>query len=295
MTGPREIPAHDLLELRPKSQRYALVIPVVNEGERIRRQLRNIAALGPRVDVVIADGGSDDGSVAEEFLRQVGVRALLIKRGPGRLSAQLRMAYAWCLDQGYEGIVTVDGNDKDDLDAVDRFVGKLEDGYDLVQGSRYLPGGAAINTPLDRKLAGRLLHAPLVSWAAGFRYTDTTNGFRGYSARFLLRSAGLAVSRRVRGLQPSLLSLGTCAPTGLSLHGDSCAALLSSIRQDADQDPLVARALAHAARAGSRRGRGFQPSRWPIEPPRPPRNINHRATSGQLRSWSETIVAVNGH
>ena len=185
MAVQREIPAHDLLELRPKSQRHALIIPVVNEGERIRRQLRNIAALGPGVDVVIADGGSDDGSVAEEFLRQVGVRALLIKRGPGRLSAQLRMAYAWCLDQGYEGIVTVDGNDKDDLEAVDRFVGKLEDGYDLVQGSRYLPGGAAINTPLDRKLAGRLLHAPLVSWAAGFRYTDTTNGFRGYSARFL--------------------------------------------------------------------------------------------------------------
>ena len=185
ITMPREVPVHDLVELRPKSQRHALVIPVVNEGERIRRQLRDVAVLGPKVDVVIADGGSDDGSVAEEFLRQVGVRALLVKRGPGRLSAQLRMAYAWCLDQGYEGIVTVDGNGKDDMEAVDRFVAKLEDGYDLVQGSRYLPGGAEVNTPLDRKLAGRLVHAPLVSWAAGFRYTDTTNGFRAYSARFL--------------------------------------------------------------------------------------------------------------
>ena len=105
ITMPREVPVHDLVELRPKSQRHALVIPVVNEGERIRRQLRDVAVLGPKVDVVIADGGSDDGSVAEEFLRQVGVRALLVKRGPGRLSAQLRMAYAWCLDQGYEGIV----------------------------------------------------------------------------------------------------------------------------------------------------------------------------------------------
>jgi glycosyltransferase involved in cell wall biosynthesis len=181
----REVPAHDLELLGPKAHRHALVIPVLNEGERIRGQLRNIAALRPRVDVVIADGGSADGSVAPDFLREVGVRALLTKRGPGRLSAQLRMAYAWCLDEGYHGIVTVDGNGKDGLDAIDRFVAKLEEGYDLIQGSRYLPGGAAINTPLDRKLAGRWLHAPLVSWAGGFRYTDTTNGFRGYSARFL--------------------------------------------------------------------------------------------------------------
>ena len=183
--APRELPAHDVEVFGPKAHRHALVIPVLNEGERIRGQLRNLAALRPRVDVVIADGGSSDGSVAPDFLREVGVRALLTKRGPGRLSAQLRMAYAWCLDQGYQGIVTVDGNGKDGLDAIDQFVTLLEQGCDLIQGSRYLPGGAAINTPLDRKLAGRWLHAPLVSWAAGFRYTDTTNGFRGYSARFL--------------------------------------------------------------------------------------------------------------
>ena len=194
--APREIPAHDVEVFSPKAHRNALVIPVLNEGERIRGQLRSIAALRPRVDVVIADGGSTDGSVAADFLRQTGVRALLTKRGPGRLSAQLRMAYAWCLDEGYEGIVTVDGNGKDGLEAIDQFVARLEQGYDLIQGSRYLPGGASINTPLDRTLAGRWLHAPLISWAAGYRYTDTTNGFRGYSAR-LLRDPRVAPFRAV--------------------------------------------------------------------------------------------------
>jgi hypothetical protein len=110
---------------------------------------------------------------------------LLTKRGPGRLSAQLRMAYAWCLDQQYDGVVTVDGNGKDGVEAIPRFVEMLDQGYDLVQGSRYLPAAVAENTPLDRKLAGRLLHAPVVSLAAGYRYTDTTNGFRAYSARML--------------------------------------------------------------------------------------------------------------
>ncbi|MBI0535468.1 glycosyltransferase family 2 protein [Roseomonas sp. KE2513] len=181
----RELPASETLVLAERAHRHALVIPVINEGERIQRQLRRIAELAPRVDVVIADGGSTDGSLAPDFLRSVNVRALLTKRGPGRLGAQLRMAYAWCLDEGYAGIVTVDGNGKDGMEAIERFVETLEQGYDYVQGSRYRRGGEAVNTPFDRKVAGRLIHAPLLSLAGRRWYTDTTNGFRGYSAAFL--------------------------------------------------------------------------------------------------------------
>jgi glycosyltransferase involved in cell wall biosynthesis len=181
----RAVPEHDTAVFGPRRHAHALVIPVINEGERIRDQLRRIAEAAPRVDVVVADGGSTDGSLDADFLKATGVRALLTKRGPGRLSAQLRMAYAWCLDQGYNGVVTVDGNGKDGVDAIDAFVAALEQGYDLVQGSRYVKGGAAVNTPMDRHIAGRLIHAPLISLAAGFWYTDTTNGFRAYSRRFL--------------------------------------------------------------------------------------------------------------
>jgi glycosyltransferase involved in cell wall biosynthesis len=181
----RELPAFETLVLKPRGQRFALVIPVINEGERIRQQLTRIAEVAPQADVVIADGGSTDGSLDAAFLRQVGVRALLTKRGPGRLGAQLRMAYAWCLDEGYDGIITVDGNGKDGVEAIDRFVALLDQGFGYIQGSRYQPGGEAINTPFDRKIAGRLIHAPLLSLAGRRWYTDTTNGFRGYSSAYL--------------------------------------------------------------------------------------------------------------
>jgi hypothetical protein len=138
------------------------------------------------LDVLIADGGSTDGSLDEELLRAVDVRALLTKTGPGRLSAQMRMVMAWALEQGYEALIFVDGNDKDDTSALPRFARELETGADHVQGSRYVPGGRGENTPFTRHLAVRLLHAPLISLAARFRYTDTTNGFRAYSRRFLL-------------------------------------------------------------------------------------------------------------
>ncbi|WP_232520807.1 glycosyltransferase family 2 protein [Rhodobacter sp. CZR27] len=183
--GPMEVPAHEARILAPKASRYLLVIPVINEGERIRRQLRTLHGLALALDVVIADGGSTDGSLDPGFLRECGVRALLTKTGPGRLSAQLRMAYAWGLAEGYDGILTVDGNGKDGLEALPRFTAALDAGFDYVQGSRYRPGGQAINTPLDRKLGGRFLHAPVLSLASGTRLTDTTNGFRAYSRRYL--------------------------------------------------------------------------------------------------------------
>jgi glycosyltransferase involved in cell wall biosynthesis len=179
------VPDYDATILGRRSSRYALVIPVINEGERIRNQLRNIEALRYPVDVVVADGGSTDGSLAPDFLTDVGVNALLVKRGPGRLSAQLRMAYAWALVRGYEGVITVDGNGKDGVEAIRLFIQALDNGYDIVQGSRYKPGGEAVNTPLDRWIAGKFIHAPLISLAARFRFTDTTNGFRAYSARAL--------------------------------------------------------------------------------------------------------------
>lgn len=164
---------------------YALVIPVINEGQRIRRQLERIAELSPDIDIVIADGGSGDGALDHDFLRRLRVRALLVKTGEGKLSAQLRMAYRWALDQGYAGVVTIDGNNKDGVEAIPLFMEKLRQGYDYVQGSRYVAGGVAINTPLDRKLAGRFLHAPLLSFGAGRWLTDTTNGFRAYSRGYL--------------------------------------------------------------------------------------------------------------
>lgn len=181
-----EIPTHETRVYGSKQQVHALVIPVINEGDRIRGQLERIAVADLAVDVVIADGGSTDGSLDPEFIQRLPVRAVLVKTGPGKLSAQLRMAYAWCLREGYDGIITIDGNGKDGVEAVASFIDKLKQGYDYVQGSRYAPGGKAEHTPLERTIANRGIHAPLLSLAGRHRFSDTTNGFRAYSARYLL-------------------------------------------------------------------------------------------------------------
>jgi len=183
-----QVPDFEIQEFAPKRTKYCLCIPIINEGDKILRQLERIKRfnLNQLTDVILCDGGSTDGSTECGILKQVGVNTLLVKKGPGKLSAQLRMGYYWALKRGYEGIVTIDGNDKDSVESIPLFVQALNEGYDMVQGSRYMEGGQAINTPWLRHVAVKMFHIPIISLAAGFRYTDTTNGFRGYSRRYLM-------------------------------------------------------------------------------------------------------------
>lgn len=183
-----QIPDFRTLFSLGKRHPYCVVIPVINEGRRIGNLLERMAALGVdrTADIVVVDGGSVDGSLDQDVLLAHGVHALLLKTGPGKLSAQLRCAYAFALDQGYDGIVTIDGNDKDDPAAIPRFIQALSDGVDFVQASRFIAPGRAENTPAPRSLAIRFIHAPMLRLASGFPWTDTTQGFRAYSRRMLL-------------------------------------------------------------------------------------------------------------
>ena len=183
-----QVPTVDTSLRLGRQHPWCIVIPVINEGERIKNLLSRMAALKIEevADVIIIDGRSIDGSLEVASLQQKGVRGLLVKTGPGKLSAQLRCAYAFALDQGYEGIISIDGNDKDDPEAIPRFIAALKQGVDFVQASRFISGGVAENTPISRDFAIRFIHAPMLSLSSGFRWTDTTQGFRAYSRQMLL-------------------------------------------------------------------------------------------------------------
>ncbi len=183
-----QIPSYITQLWRGKQNVYCVVIPVINEGERIRNLIIKMQALNIAkiADIIIIDGGTNDGSLALKWLKKHQVSGLLLKTGIGKLSSQLRCAYAFALEQGYEGIITIDGNDKDDPKPIPMFIQALEAGIDFVQASRFIPGGLADNTPKSRDFAIRFIHAPLLSKASGFKWTDTTQGFRAYSRKMLL-------------------------------------------------------------------------------------------------------------
>ena len=181
------VPKFECLEYHQKSKDYVVLIPIINEGIRIHRELFRAKKnnISDYADIVICDGGSDDGCTDETKLKKLDVNTLLIKQDTGRQGAQLRMGIWWALKRGYKGIITIDGNNKDSIEDVPKFIEKLKKGYDFIQGSRFIKGGKGVNTPIIRELSVKFIHAPIISITAHRRFTDTTNAYRGYSARYL--------------------------------------------------------------------------------------------------------------
>lgn len=181
------VPKFKSKEYEAKKTKYCVCIPIINEGERIIKELERAQNFGidKIVDIIICDGGSTDGCTDSEKLKNLGVNTLLTKKDIGKQGAQLRMGFWWALERGYEGIITIDGNNKDSIEDIPKFIDKLEDGYDFVQGSRYIEGGKAINTPLIRHISVNLIHAPIISLTAKHRFTDTTNAYRAHSKKYL--------------------------------------------------------------------------------------------------------------
>ncbi len=158
------VPRFECDEFQGKTRDYVLLIPIINEGSRIRKELARAARHNVQdfADIVICDGGSTDDCTDEALLRKLKVNTLLVKRDEGKQGAQLRMGIYWALQRGYKGIITIDGNNKDSIEDVPRFKEKLEEGYDFVQGSRFVKGGRAINTEQIIYLSVILLHAQII-------------------------------------------------------------------------------------------------------------------------------------
>lgn len=184
------IPPHESHIFSPKRTRYALLVPVLNEGQRFISQMEKMKASGifTLCDVFICDGASCDSSANANFVKNYGCAGLFIntsdKRGQG---VQLKQGFFHTLKMGYDGVVMVDGNDKDNVyESLPRFLAKLDEGYDVVQATRFTLGGSELNTPLMRKIAIRLIASPLISLTSGVHYDDVCNGYKGFSARYML-------------------------------------------------------------------------------------------------------------
>jgi dolichol-phosphate mannosyltransferase len=208
-----EVPQFKTLEFSPKKHDYCVGIPLLNEGDKILKQLERMFQFGihHHTDIIIFDGGSTDGSTSSENLTKYAVRTLLIKEGPGKQGAQFRMGFSYLLSQGYKGVVTIDGNNKDSIESIPTFIEKLKEGHDFIQGSRFIEGGEHINTPLSRLFAVKFIHSPWISFLARFRYTDTTSGYRGIS-RELVEDKNLNIFRNIFSAYELLFYMSVMAP-----------------------------------------------------------------------------------
>ena len=161
-----------------------LVCPVAfNENVKLKNVIERFlnSCVRSQVDCLVVDDASDDGTteVIRDFAPQ-GVKTIKHDQRRG-VGAAIRTAIKYAQEQGYEVLVIMAGNNKDNPEEIPHLIDPvLKEGYDFVQGSRYKGReGTGGDMPLYRKVATRM-HPWLMSVITKHKVTDSTNGFRAF-------------------------------------------------------------------------------------------------------------------
>nr|MBN1228490.1 polyprenol monophosphomannose synthase [Anaerolineae bacterium] len=159
-----------------------LIVPTYNEYDSIGELVPMLLALPVEPVVIVVDDNSTDGTgeLADTLSDNFRGRVLVIHR-PAKLGlgTAYLAGFARALDEQVDAIVTMDADFSHHPRYIPAMVDMLNAGYDLVIGSRYVPGGATPDFPLSRRM---------LSWCAntfartmlGLQARDTTAGFRCY-------------------------------------------------------------------------------------------------------------------
>jgi dolichol-phosphate mannosyltransferase len=162
------------------------VLPTYNEALNIAEVLGKVRASVPTAEILVVDDGSPDGTadVAEELAEQLHQIGVLRRPEKAGLGSAYRAGFRVGLDRGLDVMVEMDSDLSHDPAALPSLLAAIDEGADLVIGSRYVPGGSIPNWRLHRRLLSR--------W--GNRYAaavlrlgvrDSTGGYRAYRATVL--------------------------------------------------------------------------------------------------------------
>ena len=155
-----------------------VVTPTVNERENLPRLAQRLLALPVKVDWLVVDGNSSDGTgqLADELAAkhpEIHVIHEAKKNGLGRAYIT---GFKWALARNYEFIFEMDcdfSHNPDDIPLLLEAAQKA----DLAIGSRYIGGIRIINWPLSRLMLSKGA-ATYVSIITGMPYTDPTGGYK---------------------------------------------------------------------------------------------------------------------
>jgi dolichol-phosphate mannosyltransferase len=162
-----------------------VVIPTYNEAESVVEVLDLVLAADLRVDVLVVDDGSPDGTAKLVLDRADGEpRVHLMERsGKQGLGAAYRAGFGWGLERGYDALVEMDADLSHPPDRLPALLDGLAEA-DLVIGSRYVPGGRTVNWSRQREAISRGGNA-YVRLALGMPVHDCTAGYRAYRREVL--------------------------------------------------------------------------------------------------------------
>jgi dolichol-phosphate mannosyltransferase len=160
-----------------KLVRAIVVVPTFNEREMLPLFVDEF--LGSGFELVIVDDNSPDGTgeLADRLADEHEQIHVLHRAGKEGLGAAYRAAFAWCLERDYELVGQMDADLSHPVEALARMRAEIDEGADLVLGSRYVAGGGTGDWSPFRRLVSRaggiparlVLRLPVADLSGGFK------------------------------------------------------------------------------------------------------------------------------
>ena len=167
-------------------EKALVIIPTYNEQENIRAVIDRVLGTDPRLEILIVDDNSPDGTgniVDEESKRNPRLH-LMRRAGKMGLGTAYRDGFGWALERDYEYIFEMDADFSHDPAHLPLFL-EAAQGADFVLGSRYLDGNVTVvNWPMRRLMLsyGANIYVRVVT---GMKLWDATGGFKCFRRRVL--------------------------------------------------------------------------------------------------------------
>lgn len=161
------------------AERFLVVIPTFNERENIARIVPAVLDVDPRLEVLVVDDGSPDGT--GDVVRSLAAadrRVHILQRaGKLGLGTAYLAGFAWALERDYTLVLQMDADFSHDPSHLPQFLEEAK-GADVVLGSRYREGRVTVvNWPIARLLLSYFanVYARMIT---GLPLWDATGGFK---------------------------------------------------------------------------------------------------------------------
>lgn len=155
-----------------------IIIPAYNEEENIERVVDHLEHNFPQYDYVVVNDGSKDRT--GEICRKRGYNFLDLPVNlglAGAFQAGIRYAYT----KGYECAIQLDGDGQHRPDYIGDMKKKLDEGYDIVIGSRFINE----KKPMTMRMLGSNLLEGAIRLTTGADIKDPTSGMRMFSRKMI--------------------------------------------------------------------------------------------------------------
>ncbi|MFO0735547.1 MAG: polyprenol monophosphomannose synthase [Labilithrix sp.] len=166
--------------------RTLIVTPTYNEKDNLQRFVDAVRGALPEADLMVVDDNSPDGTgaIADAIAAKDDHVTVMHRAGKLGLGTAYIQAFTKGLAEGYDRFFEMDADLSHDVRYLPDFVRALDEGADVVIGSRNIPGGGVEGWGLGRHVIskGGSLYSRTI---LGLPVKDLTSGYKAFTRRAL--------------------------------------------------------------------------------------------------------------